>query len=40
MRITQVYATREARDGSLASGMDQGMEAGFKELDALLAGHA
>lgn len=37
MRITQVYVSKEARDGSLASGMDQGMEAGFRQLDALLA---
>jgi uncharacterized protein YndB with AHSA1/START domain len=37
LRITQVYASKEARDGALASGMDQGMEAGFRQLDALLA---
>ncbi len=37
LRITQVYVTKEARDGALSSGMDQGMEAGFKQLDALLA---
>lgn len=36
MRITQVYASKEARDGAVASGADQGMEAGFKQLDALL----
>ncbi len=37
MRITQVYTSKEARDGAVASGADQGMEAGFKQLDAVLA---
>lgn len=37
MRITQVYASKEARDGAVASGMEQGMEAGYKHLDAVLA---
>lgn len=37
MRITQVYGSKEARDGALASGMDQGMEACYKQLDAVLA---
>ena len=37
MRITQVYESKEARDGALASGMDQGVEAGFQQLEALLA---
>lgn len=36
MRITQTYASKEARDGAIASGMDQGMEACYKQLDALL----
>jgi uncharacterized protein YndB with AHSA1/START domain len=36
MRITQVYDSKEARDGALGSGMDQGMEAGYVKLDALL----
>ena len=36
MRITQVYVSKEARDGALASGMDQGMEACYKQLDAVL----
>ncbi|HVZ93178.1 MAG TPA: SRPBCC domain-containing protein [Phycisphaerales bacterium] len=40
MRITQVYDSKEARDGAIASGMDQGMEAGYKQLDALLAQRA
>jgi uncharacterized protein YndB with AHSA1/START domain len=37
MRITQVYVSKEARDGAVASGMEQGMEAGYKQLDAVLA---
>jgi uncharacterized protein YndB with AHSA1/START domain len=36
-RITQTYASKEARDGALASGMDQGMEACYQQLDAQLA---
>jgi uncharacterized protein YndB with AHSA1/START domain len=32
-----LYASREARDGALATPMAEGMEAGFKRLDALLA---
>ncbi len=37
MRITQVYESKEDRDGAVASGMDQGMEAGYQRLDAVLA---
>jgi len=37
MRITQAYDSKQARDGALASGMDQGMEAGYEQLDAMLA---
>lgn len=37
MRITQVYPSKDAREGALASGMDQGMEACYQQLDALLA---
>lgn len=37
MRITQTYAAEEARDGAIASGMDQGMEACYQQLEALLA---
>jgi len=37
MRITQTYDSKEARDGAIASGMDQGMEAGYQKLDSLLA---
>jgi uncharacterized protein YndB with AHSA1/START domain len=36
MRITQTYDSKDARDGAIASGMDQGMEAGYQQLDALL----
>lgn len=37
MRITQLYDSKDARDGALSSGMEEGMEAGFRQLDALLA---
>ena len=37
MRITQAYDSKAARDGAVASGMEHGMEAGFKQMDALLA---
>ena len=37
MRITQAYESKDARDGAIASGMDQGMEAGYRQLDAVLA---
>jgi uncharacterized protein YndB with AHSA1/START domain len=37
MRITQTYESKEARDGAIASGMDQGMEACYAQLDALIA---
>jgi hypothetical protein len=37
MRITQVYDSKDARDGALASGMDEGMECCYKQLDAVLA---
>lgn len=36
MSITQTYNSKEDRDGALASGMDQGMEACYQKLDALL----
>jgi hypothetical protein len=36
MRITQTYDSKEARDGAIASGMDEGMEACYQQLDALL----
>jgi len=37
MRITQTYESKEARDGALASGMDEGMEACYRQLDGVLA---
>jgi uncharacterized protein YndB with AHSA1/START domain len=37
MRITQTYDSKDARDGALASGMDQGMEACYKQLDEMVA---
>jgi uncharacterized protein YndB with AHSA1/START domain len=37
MHITQAYGSTEDRDGALASGMDQGMEACYQRLDAVLA---
>jgi uncharacterized protein YndB with AHSA1/START domain len=37
MRITQTYKSKEDRDGALASGMDEGMEACYQQLDALVA---
>lgn len=36
MRITQTYDSKDARDAALGSGMDQGMEACYRALDALL----
>lgn len=35
--LTVLYESKQARDMALGSGMDQGMEAGFERLDALLA---
>lgn len=37
MTMTLAFDNQEARDGALASGMAQGMEAGYQQLDALLA---
>jgi uncharacterized protein YndB with AHSA1/START domain len=37
MTITQTYKSIVDRDGALASGMDEGMEACYQHLDALLA---
>ena len=36
MRITQTYASKEARDGAMASGMDEGLEACYQQLDTVL----
>jgi uncharacterized protein YndB with AHSA1/START domain len=35
--VTVVYASKEAREGALATGMTDGMEAGYQRLDELLA---
>ena len=37
MRITQAYDSKEDRDGAIASGMDQGREAGYQQMDAMFA---
>jgi hypothetical protein len=37
MEMTIVYASAEARDGALKSGMADGMEAGYARLDAIFA---
>ncbi len=37
LRITQVYVSKEARDCAVASGMDEGMESCYQQLEALLA---
>ena len=36
MTVTQTYNSKEDRDGALASGMNEGMEACYQHLDALL----
>ncbi|MBX7106533.1 MAG: SRPBCC family protein [Gemmataceae bacterium] len=36
MTLTVVYPSQQARDGTIASGMEQGMAAGYDKLDALL----
>ncbi len=37
MRMTLSFDSKAARDGAIASGMEHGMEAGYKQLDAMLA---
>jgi uncharacterized protein YndB with AHSA1/START domain len=37
MRITQTYKSKADRDGALASGMDEGMEACYRQLDEVVA---
>ena len=37
MKLTLTYNSKQERDGALASGMEQGMEAGYKQLDTMLA---
>jgi uncharacterized protein YndB with AHSA1/START domain len=36
MKMTLAFGSKQARDAALASGMERGMEAGYKNLDALL----
>lgn len=38
LTITVLYPSKEARDGTLASGMEYGMAVGYDRLDAILAG--
>jgi uncharacterized protein YndB with AHSA1/START domain len=40
LTLTVVYPTKEARDGSIASGMEHGVSAGYDRLDELLAQQA
>jgi uncharacterized protein YndB with AHSA1/START domain len=35
--VTVLYSSREAREGALATGMTTGMEAGYQQLDRVLA---
>jgi uncharacterized protein YndB with AHSA1/START domain len=35
MVITQTYESKDARDGALAGGMDEGMESCYQTLDAM-----
>lgn len=37
MKMTLAFDSKQARDEALASGMEQGMEAGYTTLDAMLA---
>jgi len=37
MVLTVLYPSKEARDAAIASGMDQGMAAGYDRLDGILA---
>ncbi|MEZ5978780.1 MAG: SRPBCC family protein [Planctomycetota bacterium] len=37
MTMTLTFDSKEARDGAIQSGMAQGMEAGYQQMDALLA---
>ena len=38
MTLTLKYPSKEARDGAVASGMEQGMAMGYNRLDDILAG--
>jgi len=37
MTLTLLYASKEARDGAAASGMEHGMAASYERLDEILA---
>ena len=37
LTLTTLYSSTEARDGALQSGMTDGMEAGYRRLDAIFA---
>lgn len=37
MKLTLAFGSKGARDAALKSGMEQGMEAGYQQLDAFLA---
>jgi uncharacterized protein YndB with AHSA1/START domain len=37
LRITQTYVSKEARDGAIASGMAEGQESCYEQLEALVA---
>lgn len=36
LKMTLLFPTKQARDGALASGMEQGVSAGYNQLDELL----
>ena len=40
MKLTLAYSSKQERDAALASGMQQGMEAGYQRMDAALAAEA
>jgi uncharacterized protein YndB with AHSA1/START domain len=40
LRMTLLFACKEARDGALASGMERGVAAGYDRLDEILASQA
>ena len=37
LTLTILYASKQARDGAAATGMTDGMEHGYRRLDAVLA---
>jgi hypothetical protein len=37
MKMTLTFGSKQARDAALQSGMEQGMEAGYTNMDAFLA---